>query len=75
MRYNYPISSKQLKDTINEIYESQLYILGYADSSGVFTNSGICDLIDASGTTIFSSGYVVFEDLNPYIGKSNYFIN
>lgn len=70
MRYNYPISSQEFLDTVDQIYEMQLYVLGYA--SGVIIQSGIYDGIDASGEAIFSSGYSSFRDILPNIGKINY---
>lgn len=75
MRYNYPISSREIKDKIDEIYDMQLYILGYTDPSGLVNYSGICQNIDASGIVIFSSGIDQFATYNPYFGKTNYIIN
>lgn len=72
MRYKYPISSQEIRDTIDQIYEMQLYILGNSDSSGNIIYSGIYTKIEGSGIAIFASGYSDFEDLNPYIGKINY---
>ena len=73
MRSNYPISSQELKDELDSIYEKQLYILGYSNTSGIIY-SGVYDIIESSGISIFSSGYNYFEDLNPYLGKADYIV-
>lgn len=71
MRNNYPISSQELKDEIDQIYEMQLRILSYSNTSGV-SITGIYDIIEASGVNIFASGYESIQDLNPYLGKIDY---
>ena len=75
MRSNYPISSRQLYDELHKIYNQQLYITGYVDSSGVSPYSGICNIMESSGVAMFSSGYIDFISYNPYFGKSIYITN
>ena len=73
MRYNYPISSQELLDHVDQVYDMQLYILGHPGASGAL--SGVLNNIESSGVTIFSSGIQVFDDLNCYIGKNQYILN
>jgi len=70
MRYNYPISSQELLDNVDQIYEMQLYVLGTSGVSNIY--SGVYNIIEGSGINTFSSGYIEFESLSPYIGKANY---
>lgn len=71
MRNNYSISSQELKDDIDQIYEMQMKMLTYSNTSGILI-SGVYDIIEASGISIFASGYNNLQDLNPYFGKINY---
>lgn len=74
MRYNYPISSQEFFDEINNVYEMQLFILGYASPTGIIC-TGIYDIIDASGVNTFASGYTDITSLSAYCGKIDYINN
>lgn len=72
MRYRYPISSKEILDQVNHIYDMQYYILSYPNSSGTIVSNGIYDTIEASGASIFSSGVTKFSTLYKDISNLDY---
>lgn len=46
MRYNYPISSDEIKDELRSIYMDMTNLIGYSTASGVVQASGVYDAID-----------------------------
>jgi hypothetical protein len=46
MRYKYPLSSQELHDEAQSIYQDLAELIGWVDPSGVTQASGVYDYID-----------------------------
>ena len=46
MRYRYPLSSQEIQDELRSIYADLSTLIGYVNSSGTISVSGVYDYLD-----------------------------